>query len=764
MAGSRPARDQREWIQQQERKDDQALRAVRRQVTGLKTAIVEGEVVPPVPVDSRTPTNPVELVYDTALYLGVTNRWLGRLIVDFPDVIKATDGSTIEVEVYELWGTKVQANYETAYPGTSYPDTMYPGSDKAFGDEPATTYTLMDISSESSFRTDDFTVGDQWRFRVRAVSKNGFYGLWSTQFSIFFLGDDTPPGQPVPPVAIARRGVISVTHNGMAVTGPMPADFKYMILAEGPASSPVTEVARWGRRGGQYVSTGVPYYEVRHFRARAVDESGNFGPWSESVIAYTTPLVDKDIIISELDAARTHLINIDAGVSILENSVIAEHLVATESMTAKFAQFLEVKADMIDVNSLWTDELFVGVADAVLVRSDMFEGKYFDGGVFRGTEFRTNVEEFRGLTWDEGGLSAYSAGGVRTVRIEASTGDLTATKGTLTGLTYQTHLAVDVGVKIDPTGFYQYDDQGRAAISLDGVSNRIAGTELRTSFTGESGVRISNSNAYGWPAITFISGNFAESLAPAVFGRYTIRQPMHIPELVLKAPSRTIVGGAPGLGLVRIEGDLRLSLGSDNVTDLIAEQPFKIEAWSPTDGWHYMGLKGALIDVYATDGNVTLSAPGGYVALPSTYDRTAGVSANLIIASDGGLFRSTSSRRYKANIRALSVDERLLDVPMVDWNDKLSQKEHARLSSKGGPLTKRDTDHLASIDLRRIPGSIAEDVVDAGGSDFVTYGPDGEVESLMYDRFALARTALLFDRIKSLEKVVARLQSGKTKH
>jgi hypothetical protein len=308
----------------------------------------------------------------------------------------------------------------------------------------------------------------------------------------------------------------------------MPADFKYAILAHGDAANPTFEVARFGRGGGFKIVTDLAYYDVQFFRVRAFDESGNAGPWSEMGTGYTSPLVDKDLIISTIDAAKTHLKNIDAGVSILPNTIITEHLVVTEEMSAAIGNFLVVNADMLNVNSIWGDEAFFGMADALLFRGDAFEGKSFTGGEFTGGTFQTTVEEYKGVEFSDAGIVAYAAsGGVETFRLDAATGNLTANYGTLTGLKYQTHLSATQGIKIDSTsGIKSYNNSGQ--LNFEVTPNGATFTGTVTSgfgaaksilsdavYAGRPGIRIVTGSGYYWePFIT----SFAAS-DPAVGNR-----------------------------------------------------------------------------------------------------------------------------------------------------------------------------------------------------------------------------------------------------
>jgi hypothetical protein len=384
--------------------------------------------------DVRHPTAPIELTYQTAYFIDPQGRRRSRLLLDFPDVTKATDGTDITVDRYELWGRDetqtLLARTTSAVPGIAEPGITLPGLaatpwNIALEEEP-NPWEQVSTNPGSFFRSEGFIPGSVWRFRVRAIGLGmATPGEWSIEILVQMLEDETPPPQPSPPTAVADRGTITVSWDGQSVLGPMPADFKYAILAHGTDSSPTHEIARFGRVGGFTVVADIPYYDPQFFRLAAVDESGNMGPWSEQAVAYTTPLVDRDIILSTIDAAKTHLINIHAGVSILPNTIITEHLVVTEEMTAAIANFLEVNVDMLDANEIWADELWVGLADAKLVRADMFVGKEFFGGTFTGATFQTSVEEYSGLTWDATGLRAYNAAGTETFSVSAANGLVT---------------------------------------------------------------------------------------------------------------------------------------------------------------------------------------------------------------------------------------------------------------------------------------------------------------------------------------------------
>jgi hypothetical protein len=503
-------RDMREWMRASERRDVENRRGIRSIVAsaiGDVTEVIDQNT-------TRHPTAPIELTYQTAIYIDTSNRRRVRFLMDFPDVTKATDGTDIPIQQYELWAKEETPGALTvntsAAPSLALPGATLPGLASTLTNEAieaeARPWELRSTNPESFFRAEGFIPGSVWRFRARAIGVSTVTpGEWSSELVVQMLADAMPPPQPTAPVLKVERGTITATWDGQSVSGAMPADFKYAILAHGTASSPTFEIARFGRGGGFKVIANLPYYDPQFFRLQAVDETGNRGPWSEQAVGYTTPLVDKDIILSTIDAAKTHLKNINAGVSILPNTIITEHLVVTEEMTAAIANFLYINADKINVNSLAADEIFTGLLDAVLVVSDMFEGKSFFGGTFTGGLFQTDVEDYTGIKFDFSGLKAWSAGGVNTFTLDASTGNVSIGDGVFTGGMYQSVVAANSGVKLSAAGLKIWNASAQLVLDATPTGGQFTGT-VTSGFGGAKAI-LSDAVFGGRPGVKFVTGS-----------------------------------------------------------------------------------------------------------------------------------------------------------------------------------------------------------------------------------------------------------------
>ncbi|CCJ66388.1 Structural protein, phage associated [Leuconostoc pseudomesenteroides 4882] len=121
-----------------------------------------------------------------------------------------------------------------------------------------------------------------------------------------------------------------------------------------------------------------------------------------------------------------------------------------------------------------------------------------------------------------------------------------------------------------------------------------------------------------------------------------------------------------------------------------------------------------------------------------TYNRTSSRSANVVVAADGALVRSSSARKYKLDIKnniPIADSLKLIEVPLSTWIDK---HEHEENGSN-----------------ERYFGMIAEDLRDARLEYLVQYGDDNEVEGINYDRVAL----LLIPLVKELKERIEELES-----
>lgn len=248
-----------------------------------------------------TPAAPVEITYQTALYINAAKRQRGNATLDFPDVVFATDGTPITVDSYEIYGQDQ-------------------------GLVPLQPFRLMNTSALSSVYATDLNPGSTWVFRVRARANNIIKpGMFSADQTVTITADTTPPPQTTAPVATAVSGGVKLEWDGLAVGGvAMPGDFDHTDVAFGMAANPTTIVDTFPGKSFTIIPKSA-YNAVHYFRIRAVDTSGNAGPWSVQATAIPVPLVDVDIIQSVLDGAKLTIGTV-AGAALVDQAVTAVKL------------------------------------------------------------------------------------------------------------------------------------------------------------------------------------------------------------------------------------------------------------------------------------------------------------------------------------------------------------------------------------------------------------------------------------------------------
>ena len=146
-------------------------------------------------------------------------------------------------------------------------------------------------------------------------------------------------------------------------------------------------------------------------------------------------------------------------------------------------------------------------------------------------------------------------------------------------------------------------------------------------------------------------------------------------------------------------------------------------------------------------------------------ERRYSSAANVYITGAGTLGRTSSARKYKADEQVIKTDEfadALLSIPFKSWLDRteLEQWEAFKkhVEEKPGCPVGPDLAECPQDEPRRHIGAVAEDFVDAGLSQFVTFDELGEPDGLQYDRIGVALIPLVArqrDRISRLEDQVA---------
>jgi len=138
---------------------------------------------------------------------------------------------------------------------------------------------------------------------------------------------------------------------------------------------------------------------------------------------------------------------------------------------------------------------------------------------------------------------------------------------------------------------------------------------------------------------------------------------------------------------------------------------------------------GDALKILGSNGSATFTTAGsGFFKATGVYNLTDAGAANIVVLSDGSLKRSTSSARYKTNIKDLTDWRWLLSVRPVTFNS------------------------LHAPNGRRYGGLIAEDVA-AANADFAVFDTDGRPDEVAYGHLAAPI-------IKAIQELAGRLHAA----
>ncbi|ANZ98105.1 hypothetical protein BFC20_10510 [Brochothrix thermosphacta] len=208
-------------------------------------------------------------------------------------------------------------------------------------------------------------------------------------------------------------------------------------------------------------------------------------------------------------------------------------------------------------------------------------------------------------------------------------------------------------------------------------------------------------------------------------------------------------------------GDL-YSYGSLNYKSLAS-----IEIGNTSGNKSEVAISADTVRLSATSGeHILLSSDSTSALVRSTviYSRTYASAANMYITGSGTIGRSTSASKYKLAIEEDKTDnyKNILKLKHKTWYDKANTEAYARA------LDDKDTfdwDNPADevLPVERIHGLIAEDLVEAGLTEFVSYGElneDGtkEVEGIQYDRLVVPLLQIVKDHQIEIEKLKERIK------
>lgn len=655
----------------------------------------------------------------------------------------------------------------------------------------ADTFNTQVTSSLSAFNVDDLDPNTEYEIQVRAVSSDGVASEW-TDPAYFVTPDDVaPPSVPTAPLVVSKLGTFSIKWDGRTETlGTMEPDFDFIkVFASGvqigTIVTPLDEVV-WGQ-----AAYGLDY----SFTLVAVDTSGNESDPSTGTTGRVTPLVSADIIGKIINGA-TMVVDGSIGAQAIAANAITADKIQANAITADKISAGAIDGMTITGTTIKAGALYTGTRTAYndsnygwLLRSDGYANvKDSTGSTFMEVHptsqfFKVGNNSNRFLY--DAAQGTLEIGTVNSAGFKVSASGAVTIKGALdvTGglLTTGGRTAFNDGVTgwlIADNGYANVTDvDGKVILTVNPkdatrfvqVGETASDNYLRyTSNTGQLDIHASNvvlgrksgASESTYFAIqqnaTYPNGYFSfksgsTDVGAEVGNRVNIskdgiqfyKNGVTPPRVTIGASNDTF-GGDKGYldtgggnvftkGIAMSSGTLlsrfvmgfttELDVGAGNPGPLDQENPAGMTEGSfvpePQAGFHFVGGSNYHVKSYGIWETTTSSAP------------------NMFVGTNGWLYQGgVSARRFKVDIQEADFGDAILSLTPSTWHDRgASEKYAAALDAVDGDYTKIDDKTLEGIlPLNRVPGLIAEDVHNAGLTDFVNYAEDGEIQSLSYDR------------------------------
>ncbi|CBL92225.1 hypothetical protein GCM10025878_13920 [Leuconostoc gasicomitatum] len=212
-----------------------------------------------------------------------------------------------------------------------------------------------------------------------------------------------------------------------------------------------------------------------------------------------------------------------------------------------------------------------------------------------------------------------------------------------------------------------------------------------------------------------------------------------------------LIYGTKSVGIATLPHSVPNYIGTENYNGIIVSEDKKLFLAGYSKGVMITGgadignsAGSPFINLGTTSSN-TVNGTGGdrislyakYLYLSLQWATTTSSSANMFIASDGAVVRSSSSSKYKLDIeyeKEPDTANKLLTLDPATWHDKFESEQIAKFHKTGV-----DTERSIDMNKRRYYGVIAEDLVKAGLDYLVQRSPEtGDVEGVEYSKIGVA--------------------------
>jgi len=216
--------------------------------------------------------------------------------------------------------------------------------------------------------------------------------------------------------------------------------------------------------------------------------------------------------------------------------------------------------------------------------------------------------------------------------------------------------------------------------------------------------------------------------------------------------------GTKSVGIATLPHSVPNYIGTENYNGIIVSEDKKLflagysKGVMVTGGANIGNSGGSPFINLGTTSSNTVNGTGGdrislyakYLYLSLQWATTTSSSANMFIASDGAVVRSSSSSKYKLDIeyeKEPDTANKLLTLDPATWHDKFESKQLDKFHEIGV-----DPERTIDMSNRRYYGIIAENLVKAGLEHLVSRNVEtGEVEGVEYSKIGVALIPIIRD-------------------
>jgi len=662
------ARDLNEWKRDIERK----LVALRG-LSGVARDIAVKEITKDreeAASGANRPTAPIELTYETAFYIDPQGRRRSRFLMDFPDVTKNIQAEDITIAYYELWGRdETQSILDattSAVAGGAAPGLTLPGL--------ASTTENQQIAAEP----------EPWRLLATNVESffrvENFYPGSFWRFRVRALSGASPfPGDWSEEISLQMHEDLTPPPQ---LTAPILSVDRGVISArwDGMTVLGTTPPADFKYAILAHGDTSSPTHEIVRFSR---------GGGTQIVAApYYTPQFFRLAAVDESG---------NMGPWSEQSSANTTPLVDTDIILSR-----------IDAAQTIIDNV-----DGGKIKPDSIKGT----SIFPGTILTEHITVTADLTAKVGEFLEVTAGMLKANEIWADSAWLgyanahlivsdafegkTFTGGEFTGSIFKTSAEEYSGVRFDTTGLKAWSPGGVQTFSVDAGTGKVStvGRFQTGSGTAPFLQIIPTEEAYNLKQLAVLMARDSTAMAGTGSGG------MWVVDATDASPQQLNLRGMNGGGV---------SIFNGLTVSTITSNP-QITVSSNND---------VILDA-GTGNIVRLTNSGG-----ASYTMTSSAPANVYMHSNGGLFKSTSSLRYKTDVQAWAPGYRALGLEERSWVDRT-------------PVDPADP-------MQRYYGLIAEQVAEVM-PELATFNEFGEPEAVQYERLAVALLPIIRDMVHRIE-------------